>query len=50
MSNNKRSTNLDNLLFQKQALEDKIIKLEITLKGIEKSIKKLKDQNLKDNH
>jgi cell division protein FtsB len=46
MSNNKRSTNLDNLLFQKQALEDKIVKLEITPKGIEKSIKKLKDQNL----
>lgn len=34
----KRSTNLENLLAQKENLEEKILKLQLQLKGIEKSI------------
>lgn len=34
----KRSTNLENLLVQKENLEEKILKLQLQLKGIEKSI------------
>jgi predicted nucleic acid-binding Zn-ribbon protein len=36
----KRSSNLKNLLEQKENIEEKIIKLQLQLKGIEKSIAK----------
>jgi prefoldin subunit 5 len=42
---NKRSQNLENLLKQKEQIEDKILKLQISLKGINKSIDKLNSQN-----
>lgn len=35
---NKRSTNVENLLAQKENIEEKILKLQIQLKGIEKSL------------
>lgn len=41
----KRSTNLENLIKQKEDIELKIQKLEITLKGINKSIDKLTSDN-----
>lgn len=37
----KRSTNLENLKAQKENIEEKIFKLQIQLKGIEKSIAKV---------
>lgn len=37
----KRSTNLENLLKQKENIEEKIFKLQIQLKGIQKSIEKI---------
>lgn len=36
----KRSTNVENLKAQKQNIEEKILKLQLQLKGIEKSIAK----------
>ena len=38
----KRSTNLENLLKQKEDIESKIAVLQRTLKGINKSLSKLK--------
>lgn len=37
----KRSQNLENLLKQREDIEDKISRLQISLKGINKSIDKL---------
>ena len=37
----KRSTNLENLLTQKSNIEEKIFKLQLQLKGIEKSIERI---------
>lgn len=41
----KRSSNLENLKAQKEAIEEKILKLQLQLKGIEKSIDRLTNQN-----
>lgn len=41
----KRSTNLENLLRQKENIEEKIFKLQIQLKGIQKSIEKIESSN-----
>ena len=36
----KRSTNVENLLAQKQSIEEKIFKLQLQLEGIEKSLER----------
>ena len=44
----KRSTNLNNLLNQKEVLESKIYELQRQLIGIEKSISKVKNAESKE--
>lgn len=39
----KRSTNLENLKQQRESIEEKIFKLQIQLKGINKSIQKIEN-------
>lgn len=41
---NKRSTNKENLLKQKEDITNKIAVLQRTLKGIEKSLSKIQDE------
>lgn len=48
----KRSTNLENLKQQRENIEEKIFKLQIQLKGINKSIQKIENsssEEFKDN-